>query len=93
MKCLTLTGFEKVGKTTWGAQFLADMEKVFPWPELVAAVLSVYPKISEHGGRPPIRGADAADLLPAVISVKIEAWHIHVFGRDGWWTSPSAHIL
>jgi hypothetical protein len=70
MKCLTLTGFEKVGKTTRSARFLADMENVFPWPELVAAVLSVYPKISEHGGRPPIRGADAADLLPAFMSVK-----------------------
>ncbi len=54
MKQQTLTGFEKYGKTTRRAQFLADMDRIIPWPELTAAVQTVYPKISESGGRPPI---------------------------------------
>ena len=54
MKQQTLTGFEKYGKTTRRAQFLTDMERIIPWPELSAAVQTVYPKISESGGRPPI---------------------------------------
>ena len=54
MKQRTLTGFEKYGKTTRRAQFLADMEQIIPWPELAAAVQTVYPRISENGGRPPI---------------------------------------
>jgi len=54
MKQQTLTGFEKYGKTTRRAQFLADMDKIIPWPELAAAVSTAYPKVSENGGRPPI---------------------------------------
>lgn len=54
MKQHTLTGFEKYGKTTRRAQFLADMNRIIPWPEMTAAVQTVYPKISENGGRPPI---------------------------------------
>ena len=54
MKQHTLTGFEKYGKTTRRAQFLADMDRIVPWPEITAAVQTVYPKISENGGRPPI---------------------------------------
>lgn len=54
MKPQTLTGFEKYGKTTRRAQFLADMDRIVPWPEMTAAVETVYPKISENGGRPPI---------------------------------------
>ena len=54
MKQQTLTGFEKYGKTTRRAQFLADMDKIIPWLELAAAVATAYPKVSEHGGRPPI---------------------------------------
>ena len=54
MKQQTLAGFEKYGKTTRRAQFLADMDQIIPWPELAAAVQTVYPKISENGGRPPI---------------------------------------
>jgi hypothetical protein len=34
MKQQTLTGFEKYGKTTRRAQFLADMDKIMPWTEL-----------------------------------------------------------
>jgi transposase, IS5 family len=54
MKQHTLTGFEKYGKTTRRAQFLADMNRIIPWPEMTAAVQTVYPKVSENGGRPPI---------------------------------------
>lgn len=54
MKQQTLTSFEKFGKTTRRAQFLLDMERIIPWPELTAAVQTVYPKLSESGGRPPI---------------------------------------
>ena len=54
MKQQTLTGFEKYGKTTRRAQFLADMDKIIPWPELAAAGETAYPKGSENGGRPPI---------------------------------------
>src|SRR5437773_9389915 len=54
MKQQTLSGFEKYGKRTRRAQFLADMDRIIPWPEMTAAVQTVYPKISENGGRPPI---------------------------------------
>jgi IS5 family transposase len=30
------------------------MDRIIPWPEMTAAVETVYPKISENGGRPPI---------------------------------------
>lgn len=54
MKQQTLTGFEKYGKTTRRAQFLANMNQIIAWPELAAAVQTVHPKISENSGRPPI---------------------------------------
>lgn len=54
MKQQTLSGFEKYGKTTRRAQFLADMDRIIPWTELAAAVQTAYPMVSEHGGRPPI---------------------------------------
>ena len=54
MKQQTLTGFEKYGKAKRRAQFLADMDQIIPWPELAAAVQTLYPKISENDGRPPI---------------------------------------
>ena len=54
MKQQTLTGFEKYGKRTRRAQFLADMDRIVPWAELTAVVDPVYPKVSEAGGRPPI---------------------------------------
>lgn len=54
MKQQTLSGFEKFGKTTRRAQFLAEMDRIIPWAELTGAVESVYPKPSEAGGRPPI---------------------------------------
>ena len=54
MKPQTLTGFERYGKTTRRERFLADMDRVIPWPELTAAVQRAYPQVSESGGRPPI---------------------------------------
>lgn len=54
MKQQTLSGFEKFGKTTRRAQFLADMDRIIPWAELSAVIEPVYPKLSEQGGRPPI---------------------------------------
>jgi IS5 family transposase len=54
MKQQTLTGFEKYGKTTRRAQFLAEMERVVPWSELCAVIEPVYPKAGAEGGRPTI---------------------------------------
>ena len=54
MQQQTLGGFEKYGKTTRRAQFLAEMDQVVPWRELCALIEPVYPKVSEQGGRPPI---------------------------------------
>jgi transposase, IS5 family len=51
----TLAGFEKYGKTTRRAQFLAEMEQVVPWTQLCALIQPVYPKGgSGEGGRPPV---------------------------------------
>lgn len=54
MKQQTLSGFERYGKTTRRAQFLADMDRIVPWSQLQAVVEPFYPKVSEAGGRPPI---------------------------------------
>ena len=54
MRQLTLAtvGFEKHGKLTRRAAFLAEMEEVVPWRELCAVVAPFYPK--RGNGRPPI---------------------------------------
>jgi len=54
MRQLTLAtaGFEKHGKLTRRASFLAEMEVVVPWRELCAVVEPHYPK--RGNGRPPI---------------------------------------
>ena len=54
MKQLTLAtvGFERYGKTTRRAVFLAEMERVVPWPALCGLIDPVYPKPGH--GRPPI---------------------------------------
>jgi IS5 family transposase len=54
MQQRTLGGFEKYGKTTRRAQFLAQMDRVVPWNEICALIEPVYPKVSKLGGRPPI---------------------------------------
>ena len=54
MKQMTLSagGFERYGKTTRRAAFLAEMNRVVPWAALCAVVEPVYPKAGN--GRPPI---------------------------------------
>jgi len=54
MRQLTLAtvGFEKHGKLSRRAAFLAEMEEVVPWRELCAVVEPFYPK--RGNGRPPI---------------------------------------
>lgn len=54
MKQQTLVGFERFGKTTRRAQFLAQMERVVPWRELCAVIEPVYPKAGPEGGRPAV---------------------------------------
>ena len=51
----TLAGFEKYGKTTRRAQFLAEMEQVMPWERLCTLIEPFYPKGgNSEGGRPPV---------------------------------------
>src|SRR5215472_12245286 len=55
MKQLTLAtaaGFDRYGKTTRRAAFLAEMERVVPWPALCGLIEPFYPK--PGNGRPPI---------------------------------------
>ena len=56
MKQRTLaTGdFEAFGKPTRREKFLAEMNKVVPWAELVAVIEPYYPKATRAGGRPPV---------------------------------------
>jgi transposase, IS5 family len=54
MKPQTLIGFERFGKSTRRTQFLANMDRIVLWSELVAVVEPVYAKVSEAGVRPPI---------------------------------------
>ena len=54
MKQMTLStsGFDRYGKTTRRAAFLAEMERVVPWHELCALIEPFYPK--PGNGRRPI---------------------------------------
>src|SRR5665213_2324267 len=54
MRQLTLAtaGFERYGKTTRRATFLAEMERVVPWRALCALIEPFYPK--PGNGRPPV---------------------------------------
>jgi IS5 family transposase len=49
---LASAGFDRYGKTTRRAAFLAEMERVVPWRELCALIEPVYPK--SGNGRPPV---------------------------------------
>ena len=53
MQQRTLSGFEKYGKTTRRAQFLAQMDRIVPWCEVCALIEPVYPKVSELGAPVP----------------------------------------
>jgi len=48
------TGFEAYRKPTRRERFLAEMEQVVPWGELVALVKPAYAKSTSGPGRPPI---------------------------------------
>src|SRR5215468_2492684 len=54
MKQVTLAtvGFERYAKTTRRTAFLAEMERVVPWPALCALIEPFYPK--PGNGRPPV---------------------------------------
>jgi IS5 family transposase len=54
MKQQTLAGFARYRKMTRRGQFLAQMDPIVPWSELVAVVEPFYPKVGQAGGRPPI---------------------------------------
>jgi len=49
---LATAGFERYGKTTRRAVFLAEMERVVPWSALCGLIEPVYPK--RGNGRPPV---------------------------------------
>ena len=49
---LATAGFERYGKTTRRAVFLAEMERVVPWAALCGLIEPVYPK--PGNGRPPV---------------------------------------
>jgi IS5 family transposase len=54
MKQLTLStvGFERYAKPTRRAAFLAEMERIVPWPALCGLIAPFYPK--PGNGRPPV---------------------------------------
>ena len=54
MKQMTLAaaGFERYAKSTRRAVFLAEMERVVPWPALCGLIEPFYPKAGN--GRPPV---------------------------------------
>ena len=54
MKQMTFAtaGFERYGKTTRRATFLAEMDRVVPWRRLCRLIEPVYPK--PGNGRPPV---------------------------------------
>ena len=71
MKQMTLAtaGFERYGKTTRRATFLAEMERVVPWRRLCRLIEPVYPegRLRSSADR---SGADAAHLLsPALVQL------------------------
>jgi len=55
-KQLTLASveFERYCKPTRRERFLAEMDTVVPWAELVALIEPYYPKATSAGGRPPV---------------------------------------
>jgi len=68
MKQQTLTGFREVRQDHPTGEVPDGHGPDHPWPEVTAAVETVYPKISEAGGRPAdSSGADAEDLLSAAV--------------------------
>ena len=59
-------GFERYGKTTKRAAFLAEMDRVVPWSGLCALIKPYYPKAG-RGRQPGGLGAHAAHPFPAAL--------------------------
>jgi len=51
---LATNDFERFRKPTRREKFLAEMNTVVPWAELVALIEPCYPKATNAGGRPPV---------------------------------------
>ena len=51
---LATSEFERFRKPTRRERFLAEMNRVVPWAELVAVIEPYYPKVTSVGGRPPV---------------------------------------
>ena len=51
---LSMAGFDRFAKPTRRELFLAEMDKIVPWPELCALVEPFYPKVRSGAGRPPV---------------------------------------
>jgi len=51
---LATSEFERFRKPTRRERFLAEMNRVVPWAELVAVIEPYYPKATSVGGRPPV---------------------------------------
>jgi transposase, IS5 family len=51
---LATSDFERFRKPTRREKFLAEMNAVVPWAELVAVIEPYYPKATSVGGRPPV---------------------------------------
>jgi IS5 family transposase len=51
---LATSDFERYRKPTRRERFLAEMDAVVPWADLVAVVEPHYPKATSAGGRPPV---------------------------------------
>jgi hypothetical protein len=73
MRQLTLAaaGFERYGKTTRRAVFLAEMERVVSWPALCGLIEPFYPKAGN--GRPPV-GVER--MLRIYVRWPICSWHV-----------------
>lgn len=53
-RTLASVDFEAFRKPTRREKFLAEMNKVVPWAELVSVIEPYYPKATRAGGRPPV---------------------------------------
>jgi transposase, IS5 family len=51
---LATSDFERFRKPTRREKFLAEMNAVVPWADLVAVIEPYYPKATSAGGRPPV---------------------------------------
>jgi IS5 family transposase len=57
--------WQNEGKKTRRERFLAEMDAIIPWRQLMELIEPHYPKAGN--GRPPLGGDDAADLFSAAL--------------------------